>query len=60
MAWTPEEEEMLSLDAELDTLPEPVRPVEVDPEVLAVDTFGEVKLELEDETPEEEVLRVDL
>lgn len=70
IACTPEDDEMLSLEAELETLPEPVRPVEEDPEALAVETFGEVdepetlgevKLELEDETPEEDdVFRVDL
>ena len=60
----------MSLEAELDTFPEPVRPEEVAPEALALetlgevdepDTFGEVKLELDEETPEEEdALRVDL
>lgn len=59
----------MSFEAELDTLPEPVRPEEEAPEAFAFetlgevdepDTFGEVKLELEEETPDEDALRVDL
>ena len=50
----------MSLDAELDTLPEPVRPAEEDPEAFAAETFGDVRFELEDETLDEEVLWVDL
>lgn len=60
---------MLSLDAELDTFPEPVRPEDAVPETFALetlgdvdepDTLGEVRLELEEETPDEDALRVDL